>query len=227
MPYIIADSLKINILILDFTSDNAFEIIRIGNEFTNIETSKVIARRSHHYWQINCIYNRKKVNRCRGEYARPTVVLPYVDTVTNREVKRLFSKYKLEGNVCFKTETIYNLTATQTRKQEPTDKNEMKGVVYRAICKICNSKGSTSFYIGETGRKLKQRISEHMIKHRDRRKLNCHFSTTEADRNNPILVTLLPDGQTLLPDNRGRYCPTTVNAITQRTTTLLASSARY
>src|SRR5271167_3228641 len=94
----------------------------------------------------------------KNKYIRPTIVLPFLDTNYNNAIKKICKKYGIIGNICFKTTTLYNLTKSQTSKDNSQDILEKKGVVYELICSKCKDKGKDTRYIGETGRKLKFRI---------------------------------------------------------------------
>lgn len=80
-------------------------------------------------------------------------------------------------NVTFKSTSKMSNLIEQigNNKLNPTNILECKGVVYKMTCKICEEKNKVSTYIGETGRKLKERIKEHF-----------HLIKNEEDFNNKI-----------------------------------------
>ena len=82
---------------------------------------------------------------------RGTVVLPYVRGLSE-SVRRILSS--LDIRVCFKPHlTLRRLFPSP--KDKPID-SDSSGIVYNIPCKDCSS-----CYIGQTGRKLSQRLSEH------------------------------------------------------------------
>jgi hypothetical protein len=114
-------------------------------------------------------------------------VLPYIDAATNNEIKKICEKYKLEGNICFKSIKLYNLTDTQTKRCKIDNILNMKAVVYKMKCNACNGKEVS--YIGETGRLLKTKVSEHFTLYKNRSRLSevgahCIDVHGQIDRNN-------------------------------------------
>jgi len=86
------------------------------------------------------------------------IALPYVPKLTNKLRTILDSdKYKITSKPVLKVEKIF------TSLKDPIETLDQKEVVYRIPCKDCSE-----VYIGQTGRKLKNRISSHKsdIRHR-------------------------------------------------------------
>ena len=80
-----------------------------------------------------------------------TVVLPYVKGVTE-QCQRIFKSYNI-SSAAKPVNTLRNLLVHPKDKRKPED---CTGVVYQVPCADCQS-----VYIGETGRKLGTRLSEH------------------------------------------------------------------
>ena len=174
LPFLISEVLGLSILILVFKEDGLSYVNFIRNSVHSVDAKslKVIALKNGHYWKICCIFGKggidKFLKKCR--YVRPTLVLPFVDPKTNGKVKQICSKFKLNGNVCFKALSLYNLTKGQTRKKVLDDSWKIPGVVYSMKCLLC--KGEEVIYIGETGRSFKARHKEHLSCQRDRTRMS-------------------------------------------------------
>nr|XP_054763188.1 uncharacterized protein LOC129269711 [Lytechinus pictus] len=80
-----------------------------------------------------------------------TIVLPYVSTIAH-QLRRRLEKHNIR--TVFKSDTT--LRNQLVRAKDPVPTNRKDGVVYQIPCKDCNFS-----YIGETGRPVKERLTEH------------------------------------------------------------------
>ena len=94
-----------------------------------------------------------------------------MDKETDDKVKRIVRRSFIDSNVCFKSTKFYDLTESQSKRATEPKNIESKGVIDQLDCRDCEKFGKKEFYIGETGRFLKARLSEHFSKLRDRRRL--------------------------------------------------------
>nr|XP_054761191.1 uncharacterized protein LOC129267566 [Lytechinus pictus] len=92
-----------------------------------------------------------------------TIVLPYVSTIAH-QLRRRLEKHNIR--TVFKSDTT--LRNQLVRAKDPVPTNRKDGVVYQIPCKDCNFS-----YIGETGRPVKERLTEHQ---RDVRQRNTILS---------------------------------------------------
>ena len=156
---------------LDFMSHHSVQhkesvvrsLVRRGDSFPSDETGR--ARETSHIDRTLGANNYPKrfVNRTRrkmlagrartqedqGEERKPVVVLPYVQGVTER-VTRALAPYAKVAN-----KPGRNLRSMLVKPKDKREKISNAGVVYQYEC-ICRK-----VYIGETGRSIKTRESEH------------------------------------------------------------------
>ena len=96
-----------------------------------------------------------------GATKRPSLFLSYVQGLSE---KILIAYLKLKVRTIFKSSGTLRSVLTKVRTKIPELK--MKGVVYKVPCQECEAS-----YIGETGRSLQKRITEHKyaVKTNDRK----------------------------------------------------------
>ena len=97
------------------------------------------------------LHSDKKVNPPDPPQWKSTAVLPYVRGISEA-IRRVL--IKLQIRVCFKP--VSNLRCIFPSPKDRPSKTELSSVVYKIPCANCRAS-----YIGQTKRKLKQRISEH------------------------------------------------------------------
>ena len=78
-------------------------------------------------------------------------VVPYVKGVTER-LQRVFKKH----GICLYPKAGYTIRNAVVRPKDPLDTVEQCGVVYQCACEVCGES-----YVGETGRSLGERLTEH------------------------------------------------------------------
>jgi hypothetical protein len=115
-----------------------------------------------------------RVNR----YRKPTYIIPFKSDVASKKLIQYKNQLSScnDFNICFKTTTkIIELTKRVDRayhkhiaptpitsSTQSVNNETMSGIIYRAKCKKCQEQKCSSDYIGETGRTLQTRISEHL-----------------------------------------------------------------
>ena len=106
---------------------------------------------------------------------KPLVVIPYVKGTSER-IKRILEKRNLD--VALRPAQTIRQSIVHPKDSIPTE--DKAGVVYQVPCKSCSK-----CYIGETGRPLKKRISEHKAEV-EKSLANRHF-TRSARRDSQSL----------------------------------------
>ena len=86
----------------------------------------------------------------------PPVALPYIKGVTE-EVRRIMKSYGCNSYI----KPNNTLRQLLCKPKDPNKKEETAGVIYRIDCGGNKDEECDSFYVGETGRTLKARASEH------------------------------------------------------------------
>ena len=150
----------------------------IGNESgvkTNLRLGNVEAN-----GKTEVKFHNSKANKL--DHKLPTIVLPfksdYATKRINAKKNELFHDknfnivFKAQGKLIDLTRAARIKYSNKETKEEPNNKQEThrkevsiqdtEGAIYLATCKICNRERINSKYIGESGRKLKERIKEHM-----------------------------------------------------------------
>ena len=118
-------------------------------------------------------WKQKAVSQTEREERTETLYLPYIRGLSE-EVEKAVKDLKIR--------TVFKTTLTMrrclTKVKTPVDPINIKGVVYRIPCE-CGR-----VYVGETGRTLKQRITEHKraVKNADSNNgLAVHVARTEHE----------------------------------------------
>ena len=138
-------------------------MVHRGEAFTSDDAEKESElRHVHKALSVNNFPNRfikntrrKLTRRAPGRdreenEQKPLVVLPYVRGVTERVTRILAPHAKVA------TRPGKNLKSMLVRPKDKRDKGANAGLVYQYECKVCKK-----VYVGETGRTLKVRESEH------------------------------------------------------------------
>jgi hypothetical protein len=127
-----------------------------------------IALKSGHYWRLIFGVKRNLGERMKKDYKKATVVFTSLGDKCDKKVKRIFERAGLDCNVSFKSEKLYSMSRSQSKKERVDDEMKEKGVVYEMVCRECEKIGIRNMYIGETGRELGVRVKEHLRLNRDK-----------------------------------------------------------
>jgi hypothetical protein len=157
-PLMMSDWLGRAIMVLEFRDDKILsESVFNRGKGEGI----VIGLKNGHYWRL-VLEEKGKKDEIRKDYRKPTIVLPSVSVEVDNKIRRIFNNEMKECNVCFRSKRLYDLTKSQSKREREVDEREEKGVVYEFECRECEREGKEVKYIGETGRRLKERVKEHM-----------------------------------------------------------------
>jgi hypothetical protein len=95
----------------------------------------------------------------------PCLVLPFTSDHTERQILKLHHKIFPERtfNIAFKSTTTASkfIRPIGDRSKKNWMDLDVTGAVYKLTCNLCNSDDSVATYIGETGRRLRDRLKEH------------------------------------------------------------------
>jgi hypothetical protein len=144
-----------------------YQILQNGH-FNWLDTTKLAPDISK--WLNEKTEKSNDGNKETCEYRRPTIVLPYKSEVATTKIIQAKNKLSIKGefNITFRTTArLCDLTMKLNQRvnrehncERSTAQNE-PGVIYMLKCKTCESQGTISKYIGETGRVLDIRLKEH------------------------------------------------------------------
>ena len=126
-----------------------------------------IALKSGHYWRLKFDVKKKLGCSIKKDYRKATVVFTSLRDKYDKKVKNIFERAGLDCNVSFKSEKLYSMSRSQSKKVKADDELKEKGVVYEMVCLECEKRDVVSMYIAETGRELGVRVKEHLRFHRD------------------------------------------------------------
>ena len=90
----------------------------------------------------------------------PLMKLPFINERINKSLVRILRDEKINARITFKTRNIYNLTFSQSKDLD-IEPLEQRGIIYEIVCKTCELNNTKINYIGETGRRLSDRLKEH------------------------------------------------------------------
>ena len=191
LPYIIANTLSMLIIVLKEENGfiTPFEIIPENCKDDNFSkqmknTITLFLSNNHYQYFVNTNIetpsqtdnipleenSKNSQHMSNTQFTlKPTLVLPYTSEKTLHDIK----KYKCtlqhgsHFNVVFKSKGKISMLVNQIYGNRPKKKLDQEtdiGIIYEAKCMICQNKGISANYIGETSRTLEERISEHMRK---------------------------------------------------------------
>jgi hypothetical protein len=187
IPAFIKDLTKRTIIIMSNENGSLKRTVFKSDVCTEEDTIGVILENNHYNYVDRNQCNKESWKKwfadilpapeLTKEFRKPTITLSFKsDKVTKKIMEK---KSTLESdkffNIVFKSSVklcdIAKRTNSEEYKNTKVEDNCFPGVVYQATCTLCANKGTKNFYIGETGRSVTTRMTEHCRKYNENQDL--------------------------------------------------------